>query len=206
MGGTPVFRSWFNPIAAMIIRNTKTRNGCIGFSDSSARPRQTLRRSLMRGGPMKPLFLATLGVMLSFGAAQACVPLPSETAAKRLMLTAVNAVRAEAGLGPLSPSPTLEAVAEGHACDMAQRDYFSHQSPDGTSLVHRLRAGGYRMRAAVENIAATSTTDPKSVVRMWRGSPGHFANLVSPRVDQVGFGATVGAAGTYWVMVGASGG
>ena len=47
------------------------------------------------------------------------------------VLTQTNAARAQAHCAPLRMDPKLLAVARLHSADMAQNDYFNHNSPDG---------------------------------------------------------------------------
>jgi uncharacterized protein YkwD len=158
----------------------------------------------MRTTILAPLvFLLSVG-LLSVGAAAACGSLPGDAGVRQSLLAEVNALRADAGLGRLSPSRKLESVAEGHACDMAERGYFSHVSPDGLTFKNRVRSGGLISRSAVENIAITPGADAARVVRMWRESPSHRANLMRRDLREVGFSARVGAGNVLWVMVGAS--
>jgi len=153
---------------------------------------------------MRISFLAPLALLLSIGAADACATLNGEAAVKLSLLAEVNALRANAGLAPLAPSRKLEGIAKDHACDMAERGYFGHVSPEGRSLKNRVRTGDYRFKSAVENIAITPGADAARVVRMWRNSPSHMANIVRRDLREVGFGAGVGSKNILWVMVGGS--
>lgn len=59
------------------------------------------------------------------------------------LVGAVNAVRAEYNLAPLTMNTDLQLSAQRHAEDMADRGYFSHYTPEGLSYIDRIRAGGY---------------------------------------------------------------
>lgn len=98
-----------------------------------------------------------------------------------------NAERARAGCAALTVNNTLAVVAQNHAVDMAQSDYFSHTSLDGRSPFDRMRAAGYRYTAAAENIAAGYQT-PESVVAGWMNSSGHRANILNCGYTQIGVG------------------
>jgi uncharacterized protein YkwD len=100
-------------------------------------------------------------------------------------------------------SPVLAASADAHSADMATRDYFSHYAPGNVSPFERMRAAGYRYRAAGENIAAgRSLADPAAVVRAWLNSPGHCKVLMNPRYRELGVGRVEGAGkwGVYWTQ------
>ena len=104
---------------------------------------------------------------------------------------------------PLTLSRTLAGVAFGHAADMAEHDYFEHVDPAGQSPADRVRAVGYREKLVGENIAyGPESVD--DVVKGWLGSPGHCANIMDPRFEQMGFAYATGRGsrhGLYWVQV-----
>jgi hypothetical protein len=60
---------------------------------------------------------------------------------------------------------------------MLARGYFSHTGLDGSTPSDRAQAAGYPGGAG-ENIAASSRGTALSVFSLWRGSPGHNANLL----------------------------
>jgi uncharacterized protein YkwD len=100
-------------------------------------------------------------------------------------------------------SPVLASSADEHSTDMATRDYFSHYAPNGNSPFDRMRAAGYRYRAAGENIAAgRSLADPAAVVRAWLNSPGHCKVLMNPRYRELGVGRAEGPGkwSVYWTQ------
>jgi len=113
-------------------------------------------------------------------------------------LAALNAARSDSALAPLVLSADLTKVAQKHACDMATRRYFSHTSPDGTTMEDRLRDARLpgTCRGA-ENIAK-GQTDVASVMRSWMGSAGHRQNMLDIRLTQVGFGL---GPGNVWVQL-----
>src|SRR3954454_18347929 len=63
--------------------------------------------------------------------------------ASRAVVCLVNSERAARGVAPLKRDADLAQAARGHAQDMAQNHYFSHESPDGSGLSDRLKAAGY---------------------------------------------------------------
>jgi uncharacterized protein YkwD len=129
-------------------------------------------------------------------AAQAC-PAPD---ARHLgqHLAAVNAVRAAGGVGALTLDPGLTAQAQAHACDMGQRGYFSHVSPDGQGMEARLRRASLSGTChGAENIAKGQRS-VAAVMDSWMGSPGHRRNLLNPALTHVGFGL---APGQHWVQL-----
>ena len=104
---------------------------------------------------------------------------------------------------PLRWSDVLASSASQHSADMANRDYFSHYAPGGVSPFERMRAVGYRYRAAGENIAAgRSLATPDAVVNAWLKSPGHCKVIMNPRYRELGVGRVEGAGkwNVYWTQ------
>ena len=108
-----------------------------------------------------------------------------------------NAFRKSKGLAPLAISPVLEAVADGHARDMAARGYFSHKGKDGSTVGRRAKRKGYRYCLIAENIAQGQNS-PAAVMKSWSASPGHRANMMQPKMREIGVAR---APGDTWVMV-----
>lgn len=119
----------------------------------------------------------------------------AEFEARVLELT--NARRSEGGccgsrgcFGPsraLVSNENLRAAARLHARDMAQNDYFSHESRDGRSMLDRVRNAGFGGCTVGENIAQ-GHRDPEAVMAGWMESEGHCANLLAPRYRTLGVG------------------
>lgn len=118
----------------------------------------------------------------------------------------LNEFRATLGLPPLKKSEDLRAAARYHATDMINSDYFAHDSQDGygnitCSAFSRIGAF-YTWNAAAENIAA-GYTSPEDVLEGWINSPGHYSNLISTIVNEIGMGYKEGIGVSYgnrWVM------
>ena len=99
----------------------------------------------------------------------------------------VNEERAARGLKPLSYDAGLTAAAEAHSQDMGSRDYFDHDSLDGTKFYERIIDEGYSYNQCGENIAAGQMT-PEQVVSTWMNSDGHRANILHPDFCDIGVG------------------
>jgi uncharacterized protein YkwD len=102
---------------------------------------------------------------------------------------------------PLSVSDQLYRAARAHARDMARRNYFEHQGRDGRSPKDRVQREGYRLRLTGENIAFGPGTAGE-VVAGWLGSPGHCANIMDPRFQDMGVAVSQGKkrGHFYWVQ------
>lgn len=139
------------------------------------------------------------------------VSMSAEAAAERV-LELVNEARAETrscgrksfkAARPLRWNDVLAAVAQRHAEDMAQFNYFSHTGRDISTPAARVTRGGYKFRATGENIAAGQTT-PEDAVAAWLKSPQHCENLMNPAYTEMGVAYAVAResdAGIYWTQV-----
>ncbi|MEU6480585.1 sigma-70 family RNA polymerase sigma factor [Streptomyces sp. NPDC047017] len=130
-------------------------------------------------------------------AAPPAQPAPAGTVAQVLAL--VNKERANAGCGPLTEDPELEAAAQGHSDDMAARDFFDHTNPDGKDPGQRITAAGYTWSTYGENIARGQQT-PASVMDSWMHSPGHRANILNCSFKNLGVGVHKGSGGPWWTQ------
>lgn len=132
--------------------------------------------------------------------------------AGRQVLELVNAARSEPrscgtrrfdAAGPLAWNQALGVAALAHSRDMAQRDYFSHEDPQGRRMDDRAAAAGYHWQRLGENIAA-GMRSPQRVVSGWISSPHHCKNLMDPRFTEMGAAYAVDpeiTAMTYWTQV-----
>ena len=96
----------------------------------------------------------------------------------------------------------LAAAAAAHAQDMAENDYFEHESPEGSTPAQRVSAQGYDWRTVGENIAAGQRSVAE-VVDGWMASDGHCANLMSPGFRDIGMACASDSGsryGRYWVL------
>jgi uncharacterized YkwD family protein/spore coat assembly protein SafA len=103
------------------------------------------------------------------------------------VLHIVNEERTKAGLNPLQMDWELERVARTKSQDMADKGYFSHQSPTYGSPFDMMKQFGINYRSAGENIASGQTT-PVSVMESWMNSQGHRANILKPEYTHIGVG------------------
>jgi uncharacterized protein YkwD len=105
-----------------------------------------------------------------------------------------NQERREAGCGALAPDSRLADAAQSHAADMAENDYFAHESEDGTRFDQRIRAEGHPSPGG-ENIAKGQTSAGQ-VVREWMDSAPHRRNILNCAFRTIG----VGHSDDYWVQ------
>jgi uncharacterized protein YkwD len=105
----------------------------------------------------------------------------------------VNHVRREHGLDALTNQPKLNQVARAHSEDMAQRGYFSHVSPEGKDVAHRVREHGLRYRRVAENIQMSRGTKDavQAAIDSWMNSKSHREAILDPEVVETGVGVAV---------------
>ncbi len=133
---------------------------------------------------------------------------PEQAEAERAVLDLVNQERARgarcggqqlAATTPLTFHTSLLCAARSHSLDMATRDYFDHDSPEGQSPFERMNEAGYDFSNAGENIALGSST-PESVMDQWMNSEGHCKNIMNPQFEDFGVGLASGNNRTYWTQ------
>lgn len=112
-------------------------------------------------------------------------------------LQSLNDLRAEEGLEPVSYSETLERAAARHARDMSRAQFFSHRGSDGSDVARRVSRAGYTWCWVAENIAQGHRS-LREVMYGWAVSPGHRANMLSPRAVEFAIART---RDDVWVMV-----
>ncbi len=125
------------------------------------------------------------------------------------MLRAINDARAKArscgsvaspAVAAVAWNDTLFAVAAEHSQDMAERNYFAHDTPEGVNPFQRMDNAGYKHGAAGENIAA-GQVGIASVMTAWLSSPGHCQGIMSGDFTQMAVGCVLNAKSTpYWTM------
>jgi uncharacterized protein YkwD len=120
------------------------------------------------------------------------------------LLSNLNALRRQHGLGQLRPSSALTTAARHHSSDMAARGYFSHTSANGTSFDRRIArfygSSGKRYWSVGENLLWSSPdVDSARAVEMWLDSPAHRKIMLTARWREVGLSAVhvASAPGTF---------
>jgi hypothetical protein len=107
------------------------------------------------------------------------------------LITYTNSERVQNKVGTLTENAQLDAAAQAKANDMATKDYFAHQSPDGKQPWDFIAAAGYDYQYAGENLAVRFV-DSQDVVNAWMASPTHRANIVKPVYRDIGIGIAQG--------------
>jgi len=131
----------------------------------------------------------------------------------------VNNERQTYGLSPLEYDTRLADIARAHSQDMANRNYFSHDNPEGQDPTERAKAagypcykdyGGYYTDGIAENIFqnwlyttityynglavydwSTKSEIASSTVSGWMLSEGHRQNILKSTYDKEGIGIAI---------------
>ena len=107
-----------------------------------------------------------------------------------------NLERENQGLSHLSRNERLCQSALMHTLDMAENRFISHTASDGTDLKYRIDRAGYRGYLMIgENLASGQVT-PQQVVEGWMNSPGHRANILRTKYNEIGVAYILGDVAT----------
>lgn len=113
------------------------------------------------------------------------------------VVEAINVVRQEHGLHPLTPDECLSTAAQGHANDMARNPGMVHTGSDGSLGGDRMRRAGYDWRQWGEVVGWGFDGNASEMMRWWLNSPDHRDQLLDPDVSDIGVGY-VNAPGSEW--------
>ena len=159
--------------------------------------------------------LAFLALMLAFAALRPAPSFASGCAGankapgqlsgaqlRRATVCLINHLRHRHGLRSVHSSRSLARVAQGHSNDMVRRDYFSHDSPSGSSIQTRIGGSGYLSGAhrylfgEIIGGGTSSGGSPKSVAVAWMHSPPHRAAILTGAFHDLGVGVARGFPGS----------
>jgi hypothetical protein len=166
------------------------------WSDSPQPDRRVGRVFSLLTGRMAKLFIVVLA-FLSL-AAVACTP---QQVMEVNLGVSLNKMRVEKGLPQLPLDPALSAVARMRAEDMANKDYFGHQPPDGCDFRCLLFKQGVPVAWGGEIIAWNNALPAKAIsmsLDLWRNSPAHFAIITGCQFTRMGTGAAIAPDGRIY--------
>jgi uncharacterized protein YkwD len=122
-------------------------------------------------------------------------PLPKAQAPATAQMEAqvrqrINAIRQKQGLSQLRNNEKLAQVARNYSQQMAEKKFFSHTSPEGSTMVQRVQSARIFYLMVGENLfMCTNVPQPvPSAVQGWMDSPGHRANILRPEYRETGIG------------------
>lgn len=102
----------------------------------------------------------------------------------------INVIRQKNGLNSLKHNEKLAQVARQYSQKMATQKFFSHTSPQGDTMVQRVRSAGIFYWMLGENLfMGTHLPQPVGdAVQGWMESPGHRENILRPEFRETGIG------------------
>lgn len=138
--------------------------------------------------PYLPMLLVIiLGLSLNIFWSQHGVLGASSDFSPTTLLNDTNQQRLSDKKTPLTLDPLLAEAAQAKAQDMAKRNYWSHNTPDGKSPWTFIAASGYNYQLAGENLAY-GFNNADDTIAGWMNSPTHRANILNSDYQNVGFG------------------
>lgn len=133
----------------------------------------------------------------------------------------IDVERQKNGISPLSLDQKLSTIARNHSIDMANRNYFEHDTPEGQDPTargtavgyscHKDLAGGWYSNGLAENIFQNNLYNSveymngvpisydwndmdalaSSTVQGWMNSNGHRENILTSAFDREGIGVAI---------------
>jgi uncharacterized protein YkwD len=124
----------------------------------------------------------------------------------------INDLRAEGKAAALKRDPLLDKVAQKHAENMAKQDKYGDDDKnghflDGKDPIDRLKAEGHSGKGVGENTGNVFDTKGNklpgnlavtTVVQLWKGSPGHYKELMDDGNVWTGVGVAQGKSGKWY--------
>ena len=103
----------------------------------------------------------------------------------------INNYRVASGLNQVAYEPTLTYVAKLRSQDLMDRNYFSHYTPEGTTVFDLLRANGITAKIRGENLGQAMPAgfgSPEAFLGAWQNSSSHNANMLRAGYNYIGVG------------------
>jgi uncharacterized protein YkwD len=97
----------------------------------------------------------------------------------------INQQRTKAGLKALSVNDKLVDTATSKCEDMKKKNYFTHNSPDGTPYTNFIKAQVPNFKLSGENLGA-GYTDINQLINDWMQSAPHKSNILNPKFTSEG--------------------
>jgi hypothetical protein len=137
-------------------------------------------------------------VLFFFLVVSTSAQIPPRNESERGLFDLLNHERVAHNLPELKWDDALFKAARKHALLMLDLNILEHQLPGEPGLEERITAAGARFTFIAENIAIGQ--DAATIHNGWMHSPGHRANILSPRATSVGIAVVRGTAGLFAVQ------
>ncbi len=102
------------------------------------------------------------------------------------VISETNRQRELNGQLPLRMNEKLNLAAKAKLDDMFRQQYFDHVSPDDKNPADVISAAGYEFLVVGENLALGNYKNDIILVEAWMNSPGHRANIVDAKFNEIG--------------------
>ncbi len=122
----------------------------------------------------------------------------------------INLEREKHGLKILGYDEELASIAKSHSIDMANDEYFSHETPEGLNPTDRASKVDYVCQYQIDNFiysgigenlhmvqgsAVSFLSTPESIAELavsgWMDSPGHKKNILTSNFSKEGIGVSI---------------
>ncbi len=103
----------------------------------------------------------------------------------------INNYRVSNGLNAIAYEPTLTYIAKARSADLMDRNYFSHYTPEGTTVFDLMRANGITSKIRGENLGQAMPAgigSPEAFMGAWQNSASHNANMLRTGYNYIGVG------------------
>jgi len=117
---------------------------------------------------------------------------PEAILTKEGIIEWTNKQREKYGLVPLKENQLLDKSALAKVEDMFENQYFSHYSPSGEGVSDLAKKFGYDFLLIGENLAMGNFSSNEDLVLAWMESPGHRANILNEKYQEIGVGVKKG--------------
>lgn len=111
---------------------------------------------------------------------------PSGSLTKVGVISLTNTQRINNGLVTLKEKTKLDQAAVKKAQDLLNKQYFEHISPLGVGPAELAKSVDYDYLIIGENLAMGNFKDDEELVQAWMNSPGHRANILDSRYQEIG--------------------
>ena len=114
-----------------------------------------------------------------------------------------NIQREKYGLPLLKENTKLDVSSQIKVNDMFTNQYFAHESPQGLRVGDLTKEEGYQFIEVGENLALGNFKNDEDLVNAWMNSPGHKANILNPKYQNIGVAVKRGVfeGRTTWLAV-----
>jgi uncharacterized protein YkwD len=103
----------------------------------------------------------------------------------------INDYRTSSGLNAIAYEPTLTYVAKFRSQDLMDRNYWSHYTPEGTTVFNLFKANGVNYKIGGENLGQATPAgigSPEAFMNAWKNSSSHNANMLRNGYNYIGVG------------------